>query len=77
LLMVVTPFAVGLTLVPWLAEALFSYLNWFEWFPAYLVLGAIQVVVIVLVYRRALDWQAGLLHRRERTILDIVAVRSE
>jgi len=77
LLMVVTPFAVGLTLIPWLAEALFSYLNWFEWFPAFLVLGAIQVVVIVLVYRRVLDWQGGLLHRRERTILDIVALRSE
>lgn len=77
LLMVAAPFAVGLTLLPWLIEAVCAYLNWFEWFPAYLVLGAVQVVVIVLVYRRVLDWQAGLLHRRERTILDIVALRSE
>jgi hypothetical protein len=77
LLMVVAPFALGLTLIPWAAEALFDYLNWFGWFPTFLVLGAIQVVVIVLVYRRVVDWQAGLLHRREQRILEIVAARSE
>jgi hypothetical protein len=77
LLMLVAPIAVGLTAIPWAVEALFAYMNWFEWFPAYLVLGALQVVAIVLLYRRVLDWQGGLLHRRERTILDIVAAKSE
>jgi ABC-2 type transport system permease protein len=77
LLMVVSPFAIGLTLMPWAAEALFYYLNWFQWFPAYLVLGAIQGVVIVLLYRWLLDWQGGLLQRRERTILEIVAAKAK
>jgi len=77
LLMVAAPFVVGLTMIPWLTEALFAYLNWFERFPAFLMLEAIQTLIVLLVYRRVLDWQADLLNRREQTILDIVALRSE
>jgi hypothetical protein len=66
----------GLTLVPLGIEALFWHMNWFSAFPTYLFLSAVQVVVMVLVYRRLLEWQGELLQRREQTILEIVAGRS-
>ena len=52
-------------------------MNWFTWFPAYVVLGALQAVLIGLLYRRGLDWQGGLLQRREQRILEIVGSKAE
>jgi len=76
LFVVVTPLAVGLTLWPLGLEALFSYLNWFDGFPAYLVFGAVQAVVVLPLYRRVVEWEAGLLQRREQNVLAIVSVAS-
>jgi len=67
----------GLTLVPLGAEALLSAMDWLAWFPAYLVFGVVQVVVTVWLYRRVLDWEGGLLQRREQQILDIVGSKAE
>jgi ABC-2 type transport system permease protein len=77
LLMVVSPMLLGLTLMPLGIEALLSALNWFAWFPAYLVLGVVQVVVMIWLYRLVLDWEGGLLQRREPEILEIVGSRIE
>ena len=77
LFMLLASAAVGLTLLPLAVEALLSYMNWFAWFPAYVVLGALQAVLMVLVYRRGLDWQGGLLQRREQRILEIVGTKAE
>ena len=77
LLMLVAPFAVGLTLMPLGCRSALLLHELVRVVSAYLVLGAIQAVVIVLLYRRVLDWQGSLLHRRERTILDIVAKKTE
>jgi ABC-2 type transport system permease protein len=65
----------GLTLFPLAIEALLRYANWFAWFPAYLVVGVVQAIVMLWVYRAGLDWEGRLLQRRERQILDIVAAR--
>jgi ABC-2 type transport system permease protein len=62
----------GLTQIPLGIEALLSAMNWFVWFPAYLVFSVVQAVVAVWLYRRVLDWEGGLLQRREQQILDIV-----
>jgi hypothetical protein len=77
LFMILASLAVGLTLFPLGVEALFSYMNWFAGFPAYLVLGVLQVIVTVLLYRRAIDWQGSLLHQREQRVLGIVAAKAE
>ncbi len=77
LFMVVVPMLLGLTLIPLGIEALLSVMNWFAWFPAYLVFGAVQAVVMIWLYRRVLDWEGGLLQRREPQILDIVGSRIE
>jgi ABC-2 type transport system permease protein len=76
-LMLLSPLTLTLTLIPLGAEALFSYMNWFPGLPAYVVLGGFQLVVIVLLYRRIVDWEGGLLQRREQRILEIVGSKSE
>jgi hypothetical protein len=77
LLMVVSPVLLGLTLLPLGVEALLSLMNWFAWFPAYLVFGAVQAVAMIWLYRLVLDWEGGLLQRREPEILEIVGSRIE
>jgi hypothetical protein len=77
LFMLLSSLALGVTLLPLGVEALLSYMNWLAWFPAYLVLGALQAVLVVLLYRRALDRQGGLLQRREQRILEIVGSKAE
>jgi hypothetical protein len=77
LLMMVAPALLGLTLGPLGIEALLSFLNWFARFPAYLVFGAAQTVVMVWLYCRVLDWEGDLLQRREPQILEIVGSRIE
>ena len=77
LFMLVAFLVMGLTLIPLGIEALFWAMNWFAWFPAYLVFGVVQVVVTVWLYRLVLDWEGGLLQRRELQILEIVGSRTE
>jgi ABC-2 type transport system permease protein len=77
LLMVVSPAILGLTQIPLGIEALLSVMNWVAWFPAYLVFGAVQAVVITWLYRLVLDWEGDLLQRREPQILEIVGSRIE
>ena len=77
LFMPVVLLPLGLTLIPLGIEALLWAMNRFAWFPAYLVLGAVQAVLTVGLYRIVLDWEAGLLQRREQWILDIVGSKAE
>jgi hypothetical protein len=77
LFMMVAPVLLGLTLGPLGIEALLSFMNWFAWFPAYLVFGVVQAVIVVWLYRRVIDWEGGLLQRREPEILEIVSSRVE
>jgi ABC-2 type transport system permease protein len=67
----------AVTLIPLGIEALFSVMNWYPGFPAYLVFGVIQAIVAVWLYRRVLDWEGGLLQRREQQILEVVGTRAE
>jgi hypothetical protein len=77
LFMMVAPVLLGLTLGPLGIEALLSFMNWFARFPAYLVFGAAQTVIMVWLYCRVLDWEGDLLQRREPQILEIVSSRIE
>ncbi len=75
--MFVVPVLIGFTLIPLGVEALFAFMKWAVWFPAFLVLGMVQVVVMLGLYRVAIDWQGGLLQRREQKILEIVSSKAE
>jgi hypothetical protein len=75
-ILVVAPVLLGLTLLPLGIEALFSLMDWLAGFPAYLVVGLVQAVVALWVYRRVIDWEGALLQRRELQILDIVGAKA-
>ena len=77
LFMAVVPLPLGLTLIPLGVEALLDAGGWLAWFPAFLVLGVAQAAATVWLYRVALGWQGGLLHRREQDILEVVGSRAE
>ncbi len=53
-------------------EALYEWLGWWPGVPVFLILASAECVAVVLVYRFALDWQGGLLERREQKILSSV-----
>ncbi len=73
----VVPIIFSLTLIPLGVEALLVTLKRAAWFPAFLVLGMVQVVVVLWLYRVALNWQGGLLQRREQKILQVVGSKGE
>jgi hypothetical protein len=75
--MLVVPMLMGLALIPLGFEALLAFLKWAVNFHPFLVLGMIQFVVIVWPYRVGLNWQSGLLQRREKKILEIVSLKAE
>jgi ABC-2 type transport system permease protein len=77
LFMFVVPVLIGLTLIPLGVEALFSFMKWAVWFPAFLVLGMVQAAIMLWLYRIALNWQGGLLQRHEQKILEIVGSKVE
>jgi ABC-2 type transport system permease protein len=75
--MVLLPGFFSLTLIPLGVEALFGLMKWAVWFPAFLVLGILQVAAMLWLYRIALNWQGGFLQRREQKILEVVSLKAE
>ncbi len=75
--MIVMPVLFSLTLIPFAIEALFGLMQWAAWFPAFLVLGAVQVAAMLWIYRIALNWQGRLLQRHEKRILEVVSSKAE
>jgi ABC-2 type transport system permease protein len=75
--MLVVPVMIGLTFIPLGVEALFSFMKWAEWFPAFLVLGVVQVLTVIWLYRAALNLQGSLLERREQNILEVVSAKGD
>jgi hypothetical protein len=66
----------GLTFIPLGIEALLS-LTSFAWFPAYLVLGLLQAIASIWLYRVVLELEGVMLQRQEQNILAIVGGRTE
>jgi ABC-2 type transport system permease protein len=75
--MLVVPIPLACTLIPLGIESLFSFMGWAAGFPIFLILGAVQAVVVVWLYRRALGWQGRLLQRQEQKILEVVVMKGE
>jgi len=50
---------------------------WGEWVPIYLILSLLVALVTLLVYRTVLDYQGGLLQRRELQILEAVTTKDD
>jgi ABC-2 type transport system permease protein len=66
----------GFTFIPLGIEALLS-LTSFAWFPAYLVLGLLQAIASIWLYRVVLEREGVMLQRQEQDILAIVGGRTE
>ncbi|HEV8002386.1 MAG TPA: hypothetical protein VGP63_21025 [Planctomycetaceae bacterium] len=50
---------------------------WGEWIPVYLILSLLVALATLLVYRTVLDYQGGLLQRRELRILEAVTTKDD
>jgi ABC-2 type transport system permease protein len=75
--MLVVPVPIGFTFIPLGVEALLDTMKWAAWFPAFLVLSVIQTFFVLWLYRAAINWQGGLLQRREKKILEVVSAKGE
>ena len=76
-LMLVLPVLIGFTLIPLGIEALLAFMRWAAWFPAFLFFGLLQAAAVLWLYGVALQWQGGLLERREKKILEVVCSKVE
>jgi ABC-2 type transport system permease protein len=65
----VIPLGVG-----YLVEQVFP---WAEWIPVYLILSLLVALITLFVYRMVLDYQGGLLQRRELRILEAVTTKDD
>lgn len=63
------------TVLPLGMEVALERLGWTKGFPVFLTLSLVECAVVVLGYRFLLDWQGGLLQKREQIILDVVTNR--
>jgi hypothetical protein len=76
LFMTLIPMVLGITLLPLGVEALLEFLGDTA-LPAYLVLGILQAVLTVILYRIVLGWEGRLLQDREQRILEVVGSTGE
>ncbi len=50
---------------------------WGQWIPAYLIMALLMALVLLFVYRNVLEYQGGLLQRRELRILESVTAKED
>jgi hypothetical protein len=50
---------------------------WGEWIPTYLIFSLLLTLATLFVYRAVLDYQGGLLQRRELTVLEAVTTKDD
>jgi ABC-2 type transport system permease protein len=74
---VALPLALAPALLPLGIEAALAWWADLRGVPIYLLLSLVQVVLVVLIYRRLLRWQGRMLEDREQRILEAVTVRAE
>jgi len=60
------------TLLPLGVEAASEQFGWTKGVPIFLLLALLECAVICGLYKLLLDWQGGLLQRREQQILETV-----
>jgi len=75
--MIVLPVPLSFTLIPLGIEALYSSIISTVWVPIFLILSVIQVVVVIWLYRAAINWQGILLHQNEQKILEVVSLKAD
>jgi ABC-2 type transport system permease protein len=73
----VFPIALAPTLIPLGIEFLLQWTDSWAWFPAYLILTIVEVVLVVWLYVEALETQGRMLERRELRILQVVTTKVE
>ena len=69
--------AMGLLFVPLGIEALLQAFGFWRTFPVYLCLATIVFVVLVLIYRRTLEYQGALLQAHEQKVLEAVTTKND
>jgi hypothetical protein len=75
--MFLMPVALAPTLIPLGIEFMLSQSGWLPWFPAYLLLTIVEVVLAVWFYSWLITGQGRLLQRREQRILETVTTKME
>lgn len=71
------PIALAPTMLPLGLECLLEWLEWSYGVPIYLILISAECAAVVWLYRRLIDWEGGLLQRREQAILETVTTKEE
>ena len=75
--MLLVPIPIGLTLIPLGVEILLFSLSWLIHFPFFLTLSLAQAILVIWLYRKALNWQGRLLQQYEQKILEIIGAKGE
>jgi hypothetical protein len=75
--LVLLPLALGLTILPFLAERLLASWGWMTGVPVHLLLSLVGGVAVVFFYLLVLGWQGRLLQSREQKILAVVRTKAE
>jgi hypothetical protein len=71
------PIALSPTLIPLGLEFLLNWSGWSTWFPVFLAVVLAECIAVAALYPALLDWQGGVLQRRERQILEVVTSKTE
>ncbi len=71
------PFALAPTLLPYGVEALLDFAGWSHGWPVALGLTVLVTAGVVLLYRVVLDWEGDVLAGREQKILEAVTQKEE
>jgi hypothetical protein len=71
------PLIYGVALIPLAIELLLHHFGWFQSLPIYLGFAILELGLIGLFYRMAIEWQGRLLQSREQDILAAVTTKIE
>ena len=63
--------------IPIGVDYLIHQFSWGQWIPAYLIISLLMALVLLFVYRNVLEYQGGLLQRRELRILEAVTAKED
>jgi hypothetical protein len=77
LLVAFLPLALPIGIDYLMRQLLLAQFAWGEWIPIYLILAMLLALVVLFVYRAVLDYQGGLLQRRELRVLEAVTTKDD
>lgn len=77
LFILVVPVPLAFTIIPLGIEVLFSFFGVLKGYPIFLILGIIQAVLVLWLYRMSLNPMGMLMQKHEKKILEVVSKKGE